>query len=37
MRIERFPQAFRQVMAGVLQMEKNWTITSGAVFWARKR
>jgi SAM-dependent methyltransferase len=35
--IERFPQAFRKMMAGVLEMEKNWTIASGAVFWARKR
>lgn len=31
-----FPAAFRQVLTAVLQLEQNWDIGSGAVFWARK-
>lgn len=31
-----FPQAFRQVLAGVLQMERDWSATSGVIFLARR-
>jgi SAM-dependent methyltransferase len=32
-----FPQAFRQILAGALTMERDWSIGSGAVFVARSR
>jgi len=32
-----FPQAFRQILAGVLRMETDWSVGSGAIFLARKR
>lgn len=35
--LPRFPQAFRQILVGVLQMEKDWSIGSGAIFWARRK
>jgi hypothetical protein len=34
--VSRFPEAFRNVLVGVLQMESDWTTGSGAVFQARK-
>jgi SAM-dependent methyltransferase len=34
--IPRFPQALRQVFGGFLEMERDWTIGSGAVFYARR-
>lgn len=37
MAIPDFPQAFRQVLAGVLRMERDWSTGSGAVFWARRK
>lgn len=36
-KIQQFPQAFRHIMAGVLQMEQDWTVASGAVFWTKRR
>jgi SAM-dependent methyltransferase len=35
--IKNFTQAFPSVLAGVLQMEDDWSIGSGAVFWVRRR
>jgi SAM-dependent methyltransferase len=35
--IPNFPAAFRQLFAGVLQMEQDWAIGSGAIFWARRK
>ncbi len=32
-----FPAAFRQILAGILRMEPDWSTGSGAVFHARKR
>jgi SAM-dependent methyltransferase len=32
-----FPRAFRQILAGALMMERDWSIGSGAVFVARSR
>jgi SAM-dependent methyltransferase len=34
--IPNFSQGFRQVMAGVMKMEYDTSLCSGAVFWARK-
>ncbi|HYE37784.1 class I SAM-dependent methyltransferase [Methylocaldum sp.] len=31
-----FPQAFRKVLTGVLEMERNWSLGSGAVYCARR-
>jgi SAM-dependent methyltransferase len=36
-KFERFPQGFRQIIAGLLDMEQDWLIGSGAVFWAQKK
>jgi ubiquinone/menaquinone biosynthesis C-methylase UbiE len=35
--LPNFPQAFRHVLAGVLQMEQNWTVGSGAILSGRKK
>jgi SAM-dependent methyltransferase len=35
--ISHFSQAFRQVVAGILDMDQDWSIGSGAIFWARRR
>jgi SAM-dependent methyltransferase len=35
--IERFPHGFRQVVAGMLEMESDWLCGSGAIFWTRRR
>jgi SAM-dependent methyltransferase len=35
--IPHFPQAFRQVLLGFLQMERDLSVGSGAVFYARRR
>jgi SAM-dependent methyltransferase len=35
--LHRFPDGFRRVLAGILQMEMDWTIGSGAVLLARKK
>jgi SAM-dependent methyltransferase len=32
-----FQQGFQQVLAGVLQMERDWFTGSGAIFWARRK
>jgi len=32
-----FPEAFGHVLTAALQLEQNWDIGSGAVFWARKK
>ena len=34
--LPRFDAAFRQVLAGLLEMERDWTTTSGAVFVAHR-
>jgi SAM-dependent methyltransferase len=34
--IPHFPRVFRDVYAGVLSMEQNWSIGSGAIFLARR-
>jgi SAM-dependent methyltransferase len=34
--LPRFDTAFRQVLAGFMEMERDWTTTSGAVFVARR-
>jgi len=34
--LPRFPQAFGDILRAVLQMERDWTEGSGAVFWARR-
>jgi SAM-dependent methyltransferase len=34
---EHFPRGFRQVLAGMLDIERDWQPGSGAVFWARRR
>jgi SAM-dependent methyltransferase len=34
---QRFPQGFRQILAGMLDLEHDWLNSSGAVFWARRR
>jgi SAM-dependent methyltransferase len=34
--VPRFPHAFRQVLAAVMEMETDWGTGSGAVFWARR-
>jgi hypothetical protein len=34
--LPRFDTGFRQVLAGVMEMERDWTTTSGAVFVARR-
>jgi len=36
-RASDFPQAFRQIFAGTLRMEHDWSVGSGAVFMVRKR
>ncbi len=36
-RIPSFPQVLRQVLEGLLQAERDWSIGSGAVFLARKK
>jgi hypothetical protein len=35
--IPSFPQAFRQILAGVLQMEEDFATGVGVVFYARRR
>lgn len=35
--LSNFPQACRQVLHGILQMEHDWSIGSGAVFSARRK
>jgi SAM-dependent methyltransferase len=35
-KFERFPQGFRQIIAGMLDMEHDWLTGSGAVLWVRK-
>ncbi len=35
--LPQFQVAFRQVLAGVLQMERDWSNGSGAIFWARRK
>jgi SAM-dependent methyltransferase len=35
-RLPDFPQAFQQVVAGILQAEQDWSAGSGAILWARK-
>jgi SAM-dependent methyltransferase len=35
--LREFPEAFRQILAGVLRMEADWSVGSGAIFHARKR
>jgi SAM-dependent methyltransferase len=35
--LPNFPAAFRQILAGVLRMEPDWSTGCGAVFYARKR
>jgi SAM-dependent methyltransferase len=37
MTLPNFPQAFWQVLAGILQMERDWSTGSGAVFLARRK
>lgn len=32
-----FPHAFRRVLTGILQMEQDWSIGSGSIFWARRK
>lgn len=32
-----FPAAFRDVFAGILRMERDWSTSSGAVFWTRRK
>jgi SAM-dependent methyltransferase len=34
--ISRFPEIFRQIFSAVLQMEKNWSVCAGAIFWTQK-
>jgi len=36
MMLPGFPQAFRHVLAGVLGLERVWSVASGAVFWVRR-
>lgn len=35
--LPHFPQAFGQILTGVLQMEKDWSTGSGAIFWTQKK
>lgn len=35
--LSNFPQAFRQVLTGIIQMEQDWSMGSGAIFWVRRR
>ena len=35
--IPDFPYAFRKIFSGFLQMERDWTTGSGAIFWMRRR
>lgn len=37
MTFPNFPQAFFQVLAGILQMERDWSTGSGAIFLARRK
>jgi SAM-dependent methyltransferase len=37
MTLPTFPQAFREVFKGVLQMERDWSVGSGAIFLAGRR
>jgi hypothetical protein len=34
--LPRFETAFRQILAGFMEMERDWTATSGGVFVARR-
>jgi SAM-dependent methyltransferase len=36
-KFDRFPQGFRQIVAGMLEMERDQLSGSGAVFWAHRR
>jgi SAM-dependent methyltransferase len=36
-KLPSFPRAFRQVLAGILEMEHTWSSGSGAVYYARRR
>ncbi|WP_133716048.1 class I SAM-dependent methyltransferase [Methylocaldum gracile] len=36
MRLPSFPLAFRQILTGVLEMEQDWSLGSGAVFCVRR-
>lgn len=35
--LPRFDEGFRQILAGVMAMESNWNVASGAVFLAKRR
>lgn len=35
--LSNFSQAFREVLCGLLQMERDWSVGSGAVFLARRK
>ena len=34
--LPRFPQALRQIVSGFMEMEQDWSIGSGAIFYARR-
>lgn len=35
--LPNLPPSFRQILAGVLQMEREWSTGSGAIFWAQRK
>lgn len=34
--LPRFPQALRQILSGFMEMEQDWSLGSGAIFYARR-
>jgi len=37
LKIPNFAETFRPILSAILQMERNWSETAGAIFWAQKK